>query len=106
MATITVIRGDGAEIGPPIVEPLLSDGALVARGIAEMDAHAQQFTVLTVEMAYTGGIQLGQLISFTNPLSKVPLVGKVTGINYRFTLGLFEQTLTVEVPTWLLHLPT
>ena len=67
MSVIEVYRGDGLRSGAPIVETLLSDDALLARGIAEMDRNAHAVNQVDMEVVFRPGLRLGQLIEANDP---------------------------------------
>jgi hypothetical protein len=52
MSVIEVYRGDGLRSGAPIVETLLSDDALLTRGIAEMDRNANAVNQVEIEVVF------------------------------------------------------
>ena len=60
MSVIEVYRGDGLRPGTPIVETLLSDDALLARGIAEMDRNAHAVNQVEMEVVFRPGLRLGE----------------------------------------------
>jgi len=95
---IEVYRGLGARQGTPIIEPLLSDEALIQRGIAEMDAHAQAFNRVDMAVVFRPGLQLGQLIEASDPSSATPYRAKITGISITVSEALIETRLTLEQP--------
>ena len=95
---IETYRGDGAREGAPITEPLLADDALLPRGIAEMDAHAQTFNQLTLEVVFRPGMRLGQLIEAQDPASPRPYRAKITGIQIQITEASIEMQLRLEQP--------
>jgi len=101
---VEVYRGAGDRIGDPITVPLLSDAVLVTRGRAEMDAHAHQAMLVTLDIVPRPGVRLGQIIEAIDPTSATALRGKVTGVKIKVASGgdgigpRFDHVLTVEVP--------
>lgn len=95
---IEVYRGDGTRQGVPIIEPLLSDEALLQRGIAEMDAHAHAHHRVDLSVVFRPGCRLGQLIEASDPSSAAPYRAKITGISLTISEALIEAQLTLEQP--------
>lgn len=95
---IEVYRGDGLRDGPPIIEPLLSDDALIHRGRAEMDAHAHAMNRVDLSVVFRPGFRLGQLIEATDPTSAHAYRAKVTGIQIRVTQAAIDTRLNLEQP--------
>ncbi|PPD34025.1 MAG: hypothetical protein CTY19_05840 [Methylomonas sp.] len=95
---IEVYRGFGSRPGMPIIEPLLSDDALIQRGIAEMDANAHAFNRVDMGVVFRPGLQLGQMIEASDPSSVTPYRAKITGISISVTEALIETNLTLEQP--------
>lgn len=98
MSVIEVYRGDGLRSGAPIVETLLSDDALLARGIAEMDRNAHAVNQVDMEVVFRPGLRLGQLIEANDPASPAPYRAKITGIHIAVSEALIETRLTLEQP--------
>jgi len=98
MSVIEVYRGDGLRTGSPIVEPLLSDEALLQRGIAEMDANAHAFNRVELGVVFRPGFRLGQIIEATDPSTASPYRAKVTGMEITVTPASIETRLTLEQP--------
>jgi hypothetical protein len=95
---LSVYRGDGLREGAPILEPLLSDEALLQRGVAEMDAHAHAFNQVELEVVFRPGLRLGQIVEATDPSSARPYRAKVTGIQISITEAAIEMRLNLEQP--------
>ena len=95
---IEVYRGDGAREGSPIVEPLLSDEALIHRGVAEMDANARACNQIEMSVVFRPGLRLGQIIEATDPSTARPYRAKVTGIQITVSEAAIETQLTLEQP--------
>lgn len=95
---LSVYRGDGLREGPPIIEPLLSDEALLQRGVAEMDAHANAFNQVELEVVFRPGLRLGQIVEATDPSSARPYRAKVTGIQISVIEAAIEMRLNLEQP--------
>ena len=95
---IEVYRYLGDKQGDPIVEPLIPETMLVERGRYEMDKQAQQINSITCNIAYRGGLKLGQLLAIPDPSSSSMAKAKLTGISLSFTNGSAQQTLTMEKP--------
>lgn len=95
---IEVYRGDGLREGTPIVEPLLSDEALIPRGTAEMDANAHAFNQIEMAVVFRPGFRLGQIIEATDPSSATPYCAKVTGIQISVSQAAIDLHLTLEQP--------
>jgi hypothetical protein len=95
---IEVYRGLGSRPGVPIIEPLLSDDALIQRGIAEMDANVQAFNRVDMAVVFRPGLRLGQIIEASDPSSATPYRAKITGISISVGEALIETNLTMEQP--------
>lgn len=95
---IEVYRGDGQRIGQPIVEPLLSDDALIHRGTAEMDANAHAFNQVEMAVVFRPGFRLGQIVEATDPSTVRPYRAKLTGIQITVSEAAIETHLTLEQP--------
>ena len=95
---IEVYRGDGQRGGQPIVEPLLADDALIARGTAEMDANAHAFNQIDMAVVFRPGFRLGQIIEATDPSTARPYRAKVTGIQITISEAAIDASLTLEQP--------
>ncbi len=95
---IEVYRGDGLREGAPIVEPLLSDDALVHRGVAEMDAHAHAFNQVELNVVFRPGFRLGQIVEATDPSTASPYRAKVTGIQITVSEAAIDTQLNLEQP--------
>jgi hypothetical protein len=95
---IEVYRGQGTRQGTPIIEPLLSDDALIQRGIAEMDANAHAFNRVDMAVVFRPGLRLGQMIEANDPSSATPYRAKITGIGISVSEALIETNLTLEQP--------
>lgn len=95
---IEVYRGLGSRPGTPIIEPLLSDDALIQRGIAEMDANAHVFNRVDLAVVFRPGLRLGQIIEASDPSSTTPYRAKITGISITVSEALIETNLTLEQP--------
>lgn len=95
---IEVYRGDGAREGPPIVEPLLSDDALIHRGVAEMDAHAHALDHVEMTVVFRPGLRLGQIIEASDPARAAPYRAKITGIQITVSEAAIDARLTLERP--------
>lgn len=95
-------RDAGERTGQPIVEPLLSDAALIHRGRAEMDANAHELNQITLSVVPRPGVRLGQLVEASDPSSAIPYRGKIVGMQISVRIGEqdvdFEQTVNIEVP--------
>lgn len=98
MSVIEVYRGDGSRQGSPIVEPLLSDEALLQRGIAEMDANAHACNLVEMGVVFQPGFRLGQIVEAIDPSSAIPYRAKVTGIEITVSEALIETRLNLEQP--------
>jgi hypothetical protein len=95
---IEAYRSDGRRMGSPVVEPLLSDSALIFRGSAEMDAHAHQINQISMSVVFRPGFRLGQIVEATDPSSSAPYRAKLTGIQITVSEALIETQLTLEQP--------
>lgn len=95
---IEVYRGDGQRIGQPIVEPLLSDDALIHRGTAEMEANAHAFNQIEMAVVFRLGFRLGQIVEATDPSTARPYRAKLTGIQITVSEAAIETHLTMEQP--------
>ena len=95
---LEVYRGDGLREGTPLVEPLLSDDALVQRGVAEMDAHAHAFNRVEMAVVFRPGFRLGQIVEATDPSTASPYRAKVTGIQITVSQAAIETHLNLEQP--------
>jgi hypothetical protein len=95
---IEVYRGEGAREGTPVVEPLLSDDALIHRGVAEMDANAHAFNQIEMAVVFRPGMRLGQIVEATDPSTASPYRAKVTGIQITVTEAAIDMQLNLEQP--------
>jgi len=95
---LEVYRGDGQREGTPIVELLLSDEALLQRGVAEMDAHAHAFNQVEMEVVFRPGYRLGQIVEATDPSTALPYRAKITGIQITVSEAAIETRLNLEQP--------
>ncbi len=95
---IEVYRDDGMREGSPIVEPLLSDEALIHRGVAEMDASARAFNQIDLSVVFRPGLRLGQIIEATDPSTARPYRAKVTGIQITVSDAAIDTQITLEQP--------
>lgn len=95
---VEVYRDAGDRAGSPIVEPLLSDDALIHRGRAEMDANAHEINRVTLSIAWRPGIRLGQLIEASDPANATPWRGKVAGVSISVKGVVVEHAIDIEVP--------
>jgi hypothetical protein len=95
---IEVYRGQGLRPGTPIIEPLMSDDALIQRGIAEMDVNAHAFNRVDLAVVFRPGLRLGQIIEASDPSSTTPYRAKITGISITVSEALIETNLTLEQP--------
>jgi len=95
---LEVYRGDGQREGTPIVELLLSDEALLQRGVAEMDAHAHAFNQVEMEVVFRPGFRLGQIVEATDPSTSLPYRAKITGIQITVSEAAIETRLNLEQP--------
>jgi hypothetical protein len=97
MASIQCFRFAGDIYNPnPIVEPLLSELALVERGRYELDAHATNKSQLSVEIVYQDDLRLGEYVNLYDPTSSSYFMAKITGISLRFSKASIQQVLTLE----------
>ena len=95
---IEAYRGDGLREGSPIVEPLLSDAALLLRGVAEMDANAHAFNRVEMAVVFRPEFRLGQIVEATDPSSASAYRAKVTGIQIMVSEAAIETRLNLEQP--------
>ncbi len=95
---IEAYRGDGLRVGSPIVEPLLSNDALLHRARAEMDANAHAFNSVQMDVVFRPGMRLGQMVESTDPTTARPFRAKVTGIQIRVTQAAIDMTVDLEQP--------
>lgn len=95
---IEVYRGPGTREGTPIIEPLLSDDALIHRGTAEMDANAHAFNRIEMDVVFQPGFRLGDLVEATDPSTARPYRAKVTGIQITVSEASIEMRLNLEQP--------
>jgi len=95
---IEVYRGDGKVQGMPVVEPMLSDDALLQRGRAEMDANAHNTNRIDMSVVFRPGFRLGQIVEATDPSTATPYRAKITGIGIRITEAAIDTLLTLEQP--------
>lgn len=78
---ITVVRYLGDKPGDDIADPLLcTEEAAIARGFAELNANSVAHREAIIDAQYTIGLELGQVVSATDSLSGIPIVGRITGI--------------------------
>lgn len=95
---IEAYRGDGLREGAPIVEPLLSDDALLHRGIAEMDANAAAFNRVEMAVVFRPGLRLGQIVEATDPSTASPYRAKLTGIQITVSEAAIDTRIHLEQP--------
>jgi hypothetical protein len=95
---LSVYRGDGLREGTPLAEPLLSDEALLQRGIAEMDAHAHAFNQIEMEVVFRPGFRLGQIVEATDPSTASAYRAKITGIQISVTEAAIDTRISLEQP--------
>lgn len=98
MASIEVYRGDGRRPGVPIVEPLLSDSALIHRGRIEMDQNAHPVETGEMDILFRPNIRLGQLIEAIDPTTAIARYSKITGISISVTRTAFSCSISVRHP--------
>lgn len=98
MSAIEVYRAAGDRRGEPVIEPLLSNDALIHRGRAEMDAHAHPLNRITLSLVFRPGVRLGQLVTAPDPASATPVCGKIVGMQVSVRQTEIEQAINVEVP--------
>lgn len=96
MANIEVYRGKGDVRGLDIIAPMLSDSVLLDRGIAEMNANAQQVNDITLSVVYRSGLRLGQIIEVMNPTGNY--FAKITGMSINLSHGDAQLNLNLERP--------
>lgn len=95
---IEAYRGDGLRPGAPVVELMLSDDALLARGRAELDANAHAFNQTTVGLVFRPNLRLGQLVHTPDPTNAAAQCAKVTGISIDIRHADITTTLNLEQP--------
>ena len=95
---IEVYRGEGRREGAPILEPLLSDDALIHRGVAEMDANAHALNRIAMNVVFRPGLRLGQIVEATDPSTARPYRAKVVGVQITVADGVIDTQLTLEQP--------
>jgi hypothetical protein len=95
---IEVYRGLGTREGAPVIEPLLSDDALIQRGTAEMDANAHAFNRVEMDVVFRPGIRLGDLVEASDPSTASVYRAKVTGIQITVSEAAIEMRLNLEQP--------
>ena len=95
---IEVYRDDGLRVGVPIVEPLLSDSALIHRGRAEMDQHAQPLNKHELDVFFRPGIRPGQLLSVEDLTTGGTIRGKVVGMSITLAKTNLTCSVTLEEP--------
>lgn len=96
---IEVYRGAGDRPGDEIREALLhhSRAAAVARGRAELDAHAHPRLSTTLDLvAPRLDLMLGDLIEVNDAAQGVPWRGKIVGIKHSCAVGDIPTVLTIE----------
>jgi hypothetical protein len=96
---IEAYRFDGDRIGNPISEPMLSDNVLSVRARAEMDAHAHPLNRVTLDIPYVKDLELGQLISVSDPLRPAPYKGVLRGVSISVRDSDIQTTIDLDVPT-------
>lgn len=78
---VTVVRYLGDKPGDDIADPLLStEAAAIARGFGELNSRSVAHRDITIDCQYTTNLELGQILSATDSLSSLPIVGRLTGI--------------------------
>jgi hypothetical protein len=95
---IAAYRGNGLRPAPDaIIEPLLSDAALLHRARAELDAKAHPVTDLQLTIVPMQGLRLGQLVATANPATTALQVGKITALQIDVTPTGVAMQATLEV---------
>lgn len=78
---ITVVRYLGDKPGDDIFDQLLStQDAAIARGFGELNSRSIAHRDITVECQYTPNLEMGKIVSATDSISSLPVVGRLTGI--------------------------
>lgn len=95
---LEVYRGDGLRPGQPIVEPLLSDDALIHRGRAEMEAHAEPVDAVDITILPRPGLRLGQRVSYLDAASGRLVDARITGIELHADGDTLLTRLSLEKP--------
>ena len=86
MSSIVVIRGAGDRKGEDIISPLLwTIEAKLARGTAEMGAHAEPMQSVSLTIVYRPGLRLGQLVEVNDSIQGASWRGKITGISHKMS---------------------
>lgn len=99
--TIEVYRGAGDRPGDEVRDDLLGDSlqSALARGRAELDAHAHLCITTALEMvAPETSVQLGDLVAVSDPDQGAEWRGKVIGIKHQMEAGAAPTILTVRRP--------
>lgn len=99
MAAVEVYRGAGDRPGAPVVEPLLADTALLARGVAEMDRQAHSLAQVELDAVFRPGLRCGQLCEIHDPTLRQPRYCKLVGLALTFDGAELGCKLSLEEPT-------
>lgn len=83
--SLTLRRGDGLRVGPPISSPLLSDhGVLQARGEMELDL-GESLQTVRMTLLYRPGLAPGDLVEAHDGMYGSSYRGVVTGVTHEMT---------------------
>lgn len=96
---IEVYRDAGDRTGDPIHEPLLGESlsAALARGRAELDAHAHARVTTTMELvAPRLDLLPGALVEVSDPAQGASWRGLITAVAHSMAQGAAPTTLTLE----------
>lgn len=96
--TIEVTRGAGARDGGEILEPLLGDSldAAIARGRAELDAHAHDLDRIEIELEYSPAWAVGVRVTVTDPELGAAWQGDIVGVDHGWSATGALTRLTLE----------
>lgn len=95
---IEVYRGAGTRVGSLIIEPMLSDSALLVRGTAEMNLHAHSTNHVVSSIVPKSNVKLGQLFECIDPLNAIPVRSKVVGISISISEADISMNVDLEQP--------
>ena len=90
-----VQRGAGDLIGPDVIDPLMSELAvLLARGTAEID-RSSNLQKVYVDAKYRGAVRRGQLAEIGDAFQGVTWRGKISAIAYTARKGTVMLAITL-----------
>ena len=99
MIDIFVQRSSGDKRGEDVVDPLISSVPVaIQRGRNELDKRAHASRDVQVETVYRTGVRLGQVAKFYDSQTGLSWIGKIVGIQHKFSGVEITTTLQVKKP--------